>query len=171
MRGLALACLIAATPAGAAAISSAPDGFVSASEAVVAQPPAAVWAALTNWSAWWDHAHSYSGKPGVLRLDARAGGTLSEQWPGGSTQHAVVVNALPPALLRLHGGFGPLQALPVTAVLDFTLKPEGGATRLTMTYRVAGSAASKLDALAAPVDSVMSANFARLVAFATTGKP
>lgn len=171
MRRLALALLLATAPAHAAVTFSAPDAFISSNETLVAQPPAAVWAALVNWGAWWDPAHSYSGKPGAMHLDARAGGTLSENWPGGSTLHAVVVNALPVALLRLHGGFGPLQALPVTAVLDFSLKHEAGATRLSMTYRVAGSAASKLDALAVPVDTVMTQNFARLVAYATTGKP
>ena len=170
MRAAAISMLIAA-PASAAVISSAPDGFVSQNETLVPLPPAAVWAALTNWTAWWDPAHSYSGKPGTLTLDARAGGALLETWPGGSTLHATVVNAMPPTLLRLHGGFGPLQSLPVTAVLDFTLKAEGGATRLTMTYRVAGSATSKLGTLAAPVDAVMSAGFARLINFAATGKP
>ncbi len=163
--------LAMAMPVEARLASTAPDGFVSANEAVVALPPARVWAALTNWAAWWDPAHSYSGKPGMLRLEVKPGGLLSEQWDGGSVAHAQVVNALPPALLRLHGGFGPLQALPVNAVLDFSLKAEGGGTRLTMTYRVAGSPASKLDTLAAPVDAVMSAGFARLVKFATTGTP
>ena len=163
--------LALAMPAQARLASAAADGFVSANEAVLPQPPAAVWTALTNWSAWWDPAHSYSGKPGVIALELKPGGLLSEQWPGGSVAHAVVVNALPPALLRLNGGFGPLQALPVNAVLDFSLKPEGSGTRLTMTYRVAGPAGTKLDLLAAPVDAVMSAGFARLVNFANTGKP
>jgi uncharacterized protein YndB with AHSA1/START domain len=167
MRAITLVlAMAAAAPASGAVTGSAPDGFVSTSEAVIARPPAAVWALLTNWSAWWDPAHSYSSVPGAMVLEPRAGGTLSERWPGGSSQHAVVVNIMPPALLRLHGGFGPLQSLPVNAILDFALKPEGAGTRLTMTYRIAGSATSKLDALAAPVDAVMSAGFARLVAAA-----
>lgn len=163
--------LLLTWPTQAKVVAQATDGFVSVSEAALPLPPAAVWTALANWGAWWDPAHSYSGKPGMLKLDVDAGGALLERWPGGSTLHARVVNALPPALLRLNGGFGPLQSLPVNAVLDFSLKAEGGATRLTMTYRVAGSPASKLDTLAAPVDAVMSAGFARLVNFATNGKP
>jgi uncharacterized protein YndB with AHSA1/START domain len=168
---LSLLLLALAVPAQARLESTAPDGFVSASTAVLPLPPAKVWAALVNWGVWWDTAHTYSGKPGVLTLDVKPGGLLSEQWPGGQVWHAQVVNAMPPSLLRLHGGFGPLQSLPVNAVLDFSLKPEAGGTRLTMTYRVAGASASKLDTLAAPVDAVMSAGFARLVNFATTGKP
>ncbi len=159
------------SPALAAVSSAAPDGFVSTSTAELPLPPAKVWQALTAWASWWDPAHSYSGKAGALRLDARAGGTLQERWGGGSVLHAVVVNVMPPALLRLHGGFGPLQSLPVDAVLDFSLKAEGTGTRLTMTYRVAGPTSARLDTLATPVDAVMSAGFARLVTFATAGKP
>ena len=36
------------------------------------------------------------------------------------------------------GGFGPLQALPVNAVLDFTLKPEANGTRLTIMFTMHG---------------------------------
>jgi hypothetical protein len=167
---LGIAMLMAA-PARAEVRTAAPDGFVSVNEAVMPLLPAQVWQAVINWTAWWDPAHSYSGKPGMLRLESRAGGTLSERWPGGSVEHARVVNAMPPALLRLHGGFGPLQALPVDAVLEIAIKADGNGSRLTMSYRVAGSAASKLDTLAAPVDAVMSAGFLRLVNFANTGKP
>ena len=159
------------TPAMAEVRSVGPEGFVSENEAVMPLLPEQLWRAVIDWAAWWDPAHSYSGKPGSLRLDARAGGTLSEAWPGGSVEHARVVNAMPPALLRLIGGFGPLQSLPVNAVLDISIKPDDMGSRLTMTYRVAGSAGTKLDALAAPVDAVMSAGFDRLVNFANTGKP
>ncbi len=163
--------LFLAPPAQARLSQTGPDGFVSANETLVSLPPAAVWTALTNWSAWWDPAHSYSGSKGAIVLEPAASGRLIERWPGGSTVHATVLTVMPPSLLRLVGGFGPLQSLPVNAVLDFSLKPEGGGTRLTMVYRVAGSPASKLDTLAAPVDAVMSAGFARLVNFANTGKP
>lgn len=169
MRAAILALALVAAPAAAEVTEKGPDGFVSRSEAVLAKPPAEVWTALTGWR-WWDPAHSYSGKPGVLALEPQAGGTLSERWDGNSVWHATVVNAMPPRLLRLHGGFGPLQALPVNAVLDFVLKPEGAGTKLTMTYRVGGPATAKLDTLAAPVDGVMSAGFARLVQLVNTGE-
>jgi uncharacterized protein YndB with AHSA1/START domain len=171
MRAPAFALLLLAAPVAAEVTTSGPDGFVSRSEALVAKPPADVWTALLDWTAWWDPAHSYSGKPGLLKLEPRAGGTLSETWEGGSTWHATVVNLLPPRLLRLHGGFGPLQSLPVNAVLDFQLKPEGAGTRLSMTYRVGGPPMAKLDTLATPVDAVMSAGFKRLVRLAETGRP
>ena len=167
-RAFALALMVLAAPAAAEVTERGPDGFVSRSKGVLVKPPAEVWAVLTSWR-WWDPAHSYSGKPGVLVLDAKAGGTLSESWDGNSVWHATVVNMMPPKSLRMNGGFGPLQGLPVNAVLDFVLTPAGTGTTVTMTYRVGGPATAKLDTLAAPVDAVMSAGFARLVQLVNDG--
>lgn len=164
-----LAAALAAAPLKAAVTASSPTGFVSESKASIAKPPAEVWAALVQWGGWWDPAHSYSGSAGNLKLDARAGGQLSETWPGGSVLHATVLTAMPGELLRMDGAFGPLQALPVVAVLDFTLKPEGKGTLLTMRYRVAGAPEAGLDKMAGPVDGVMSAGFGRLARFAEAG--
>lgn len=169
-RAALLAALLAATPATARLETAGADGFISTNEAVVPVLPATAWAALVAWARWWDPAHSYSRQPGAMVLTPEAGAALLERWPGVSVRHAVVLAAMPGSLLRLSGGFGPLQALPVNAILEFTLKPEGGATRLAMTYRVAGPG-QHLDQLAAPVDAVMSAGFARLTAFASQGKP
>lgn len=161
---LILATLLLGTPAAAEVTASTPEGFTSRSEAVIAKPPADVWATLVNWGQWWDPAHSYSGQPGRLSLDAKAGGQLAENWAQGSVLHATVLTVMPPRLLRLSGGFGPLQSLPATAILNFQLKPEGPNTRLTMTYTVAGPAHLKLENLATPVDAVMTAGFQRLSA-------
>ena len=167
--GLLLATI--ASSAQTAVIKSAPDGFVSDSSAVIGVKPARMWRALTNWSNWWDKAHSYSGKAEAIHLDPRGGGLLLERWDKNSVKHAVVLSAVAPSSLRMSGGFGPLQALPVNAILEFSLRGEGSGTRLTMTYRVAGTAANNLDTLAVPVDSVMSEGFSRLLNYAATGKP
>ncbi|WP_303809944.1 hypothetical protein [Sandarakinorhabdus limnophila] len=167
--GLLLATM--ASPAQAAVIKSAPDGFLSESSAVIGVKPARIWRALTNWSNWWDKAHSYSGKAEAIHLDPRGGGLLLERWDKNSVQHAVVLSAVAPSSPRMSGGFGPLRALPVNAILEFSLRGEGSGSRLTMTYRVAGTAANNLDTLAVPVDSVMSEGFSRLLNYAVTGKP
>lgn len=167
-RALAVLTVLAAAPAAAAVTASAPDGFVSRSEITVPVAPEKAWAALLAWHEWWAKAHSYSGTP--PRLDARAGGGLVESWPGGEMLHATVINLQPPKQLRLLGGFGPLQALPVTAILDFRLAAEGSATRITMVYSVAGNRSAKLDTLAAPVDGVMAQGLARLGRYAATGR-
>jgi len=169
MKLIAALLFATAAPVAAGVAASAPDGFVSRNEAVLPLAPAQVWAALVQWDRWWSPDHSYSGK--APRLNPVAGGGLVESWPGGEVWHAGVVNAQPPKLLRLNGGFGPLQSLPVNAVLDFQLRPEGSGTKLVMIYTVAGNATAGLDKLAVPVDAVMSGGFARLTRFATTGKP
>jgi hypothetical protein len=161
--------MLVATPASAAVIASAPDGFTSRNDALVPVAPDTAWAALLAWHQWWSKDHSYSGTP--PHLAAQAGGGLVERWPGGEVLHATVINIQPPKRLRLSGGFGPLQSLPVAAILDFSLVAEGTGTRITMVYSVAGNAAAKLDGLAAPVDGVMAAGLARLARYATTGNP
>ncbi len=160
------AALVFQAPVAAAVTQSSPTGFVSESEALIPKPPAEVWAALVNWSSWWDGAHSYSGYAANLKLEAQAGGKLIETWPGGSVLHGQVLTAIPGQLLRMDAPFGPLQALPVNAVLDYTLKAEGNGTRLKMHFRVSGQADAGLEKLAPAVDGVMSSGFARLVAFA-----
>jgi uncharacterized protein YndB with AHSA1/START domain len=162
----ALLLSLLATPAAAEVVARAPDSFTSRHWVVVAKPPAKVWAALVQWGAWWPLSHGYSGRP--MTLSPVAGGALSESWPGGSVLHATVVNVQPPKLLRLTGGFGPLQAMPVTAVLEFDLKQVGPGTHVTLTYRVAGPG---LTPLADPVDAVMGTAFARLTRYAATGQP
>ncbi len=153
-------------PVAAAVTQSSPSGFVSEAEALIPKPPAEVWAALVNWNAWWDGAHSYSGSAANLKFEAQAGGKLIESWPGGSVLHAQVLTAMPGQLLRMDAPFGPLQGLPVSAVLDYSLKAEGAGTRLKMRFRVAGPADAGLEKLAPGVDGVMSSGFARLVEFA-----
>jgi uncharacterized protein YndB with AHSA1/START domain len=166
-----IAAMALAGPVSAEVVTRAPDGFVSSASMLVPRAPAAVWAALVQWGSWWSPAHSYSGKASNYSLVPRATGTLVETWDDQSVRHAVVLMAMPPKMLRLQGGFGPLQALPVSAILDYVLVPEAGGTRLTFTYRVAGPQFAHLPDLADPVDGVMSEAFARLGRFATTGKP
>ncbi|WP_310497655.1 SRPBCC family protein [Sandarakinorhabdus sp.] len=171
-RALAMAALLlAAAPAPAAVVSNDAGAFTTSHAADLPVAPATVWAALVRWQAWWPPAHSYSGS--APTLDVRPGGALSESWAGGHVLHATVLAALPPRLLRLQGGFGPLQGLPVTAVLEFTLAPGAapGSTRLVMTYRVAGPASAGLPAMAPAIDSVMGEGFGRLVRLATPATP
>ncbi len=162
---------VAAPPARAEVVSREADGFVASGNALVPKPPAAVWAALLQWGAWWSPEHSYSGQAANFALAPNADGALVERWDGGSVRHAVVLAAFPGKLLRLQGGFGPLQALPVSAVLEFRLVPEGAGTRLSFTYRVAGPGFAGLADLAGPVDAVMTEALGRLARFAATGQP
>lgn len=122
------------------------------------------WQHLTEINTWWSSDHTYSGKAETLSLQPVAGGCWCETWAGGSVEHARVVLAMPGRLLRLEGGFGPLQGLGVSAILTFELKPSDDPThtRLKVSYVVNGSSLSGLDGLAGPVDAVMGAQIANL---------
>lgn len=150
---------------------SGASGFVSNHADAVQASPDAVWQAILKLPAWWSDAHTYSGKAANLVLDPRAGGCWCESWDGGSVQHARVVLVMNGRLLRLHGGLGPLQDLPVEGVLNIATGVRDGQTQLRMHYRVGGPAELALDKLAAPVDGVMGVQFKRLKALIETGKP
>ena len=161
----------ALAPARAEITQSGPSGFTSDFGEPVDASPEVVWKAVIALPTWWSGAHTYSGKASNLQLDARAGGCWCETWNGGSVQHARVVLVLPGRVLRLHGGLGPLQDLPVEGVLNIAVGVRDGRTRLRMLYRVAGAADLGLEKLAAPVDGVMGTQFRRLKALIETGRP
>jgi len=77
--------------------------------------------------------------------------------------HAKVLRVLPGRQLRLSGGLGPLQALPVSAILDITLTPEREGTRVLLTYHVGGPASADLGRLAPLVDAILADALARLL--------
>lgn len=163
MRRLSLALLmLAASPAAAEVADKGPGHFTLRMSAPSPLSPDRLWARLVDWSSWWDGAHGYSGDAGNFALTLAPGGTLHEKWAGGIVVHAWLVQALPGRLLRLSGGLGPLQSLPVAAVWDIGIAPEGTGSRVQFTYRVAGDATARLDTLAPAVDQVMTAGLARL---------
>ncbi|MBS0319693.1 MAG: ATPase, partial [Proteobacteria bacterium] len=73
-------------------------------------------------------------------------------------------------LFRIEAALGPLQAMAVTGILSFTLKPDGAGTAVTMTYRVNGASGSALDKIAPAVDGMLGAQFQRLTTLMATGK-
>jgi hypothetical protein len=122
--------------------------------------------------------HTDSGQASNLSLDAQAGGCLCERWRDAagashSVQHAQVVLAQEGRVLRLSGGLGPLQDMPVVGVLTIATGPgtgaEAGQHFLRMTYRVGGGADAGLDKLAPVVDGVIGEQFKRLKSWIETG--
>lgn len=161
-----------ASPAMAEVMSADDGGFVLAMTTAVAAPPDRTWAALTRIGGWWNPAHSWSGDPANMTLDPRAGGCFCEALPktGGSVEHLRVVFADPGRLLRLRGGLGPLQSMPVDAMMEWTLKPSGTGTELTMRYTVWGPIRGGGKTLAPIVDQVLAEQFGRLKGFAETSR-
>jgi uncharacterized protein YndB with AHSA1/START domain len=99
------------------------NAFAIESTAVIKAPPAVVFRELGAVSRWWDPAHTWSGSARNLSLQLQAGGCFCEKLAnGGSVQHGRVINVQPGVLLRLDAPLGPLQEMPVTAVLTFKLR-------------------------------------------------
>jgi hypothetical protein len=160
------------TTARAEVVDSAAGGFSVKQTAIVAAPAAKAWAQLIELRAWWDRSHTWSGDAANLSLDPSAGGCFCETLPrGGGVRHMTVVFADPGKLLRLTGGLGPLQDLPVAAVMTFKLTEAQGKTTVELTYKVGGYAPGGLAALAGPVDGVLAAQLARYKRKVETGKP
>ena len=78
-----------------------------------------------------------------------------------------VVYADPGKLLRLSGGLGPLQDLAVTGSMTWKLTEASGKTTIEVSYKVGGyvPGGAGVGALAAPVDTVLTAQVTRLAHF------
>ena len=139
------------------------SAFSIESTATIKAPPATVYRELAAVSRWWDPAHTWSGAASNLSLQLQAGGCFCEKLPsGGSVQHGRVINVQPGVLLRLDAPLGPLQEMPVTAVLTFKLEPSAAGTLVTMTYRVSGALTMESAKLAPIVDGVLNTQLERL---------
>jgi uncharacterized protein YndB with AHSA1/START domain len=155
----------------AAVTDTRESGFTIEAKVMVDAKPASAYRDLIRVALWWHPEHTWSGSAKNLRLEPRAGGCFCEKLAdGGSVQHARVIFAQPGKLLRLEGSLGPLQDMPVTGVLSFTLAPDGPGTRITMTYRVAGALTMDSAKLAPLVDQVMGTQLNRYRDFAS-GRP
>ncbi|MGK6356050.1 SRPBCC family protein [Sphingomonas sp. DT-207] len=161
--GMAFAALAVAVPASADVVSSGDSGFTSRHSLSIAAPPAKVWEALVHPERWWQGDHTYSGDAANLSLELRPGGCWCEKLSSGGVEHMRVVYVATGDTLRMVGGLGPLQAMPVTGVMTIILEPGGGGTKLVGSYAVAGQG---LTGIAAPVDKVLATQWSRLKAAA-----
>ena len=165
---LPLGVMFLSTPAHADVVAATADGFELSLVQTIDKPAAEVWEMLRSPQKWWSKEHSYSGDSANLYLDSQATGCFCEKLPGkGSVEHAHILYAQPPKMLRMAGALGPLQVEPVTGVLTFKLDPEGeGATKVTLTYLVGGHVRSGTEAMAVTVDRVLATQLAGLKAAA-----
>ncbi len=111
---------------------------------------------------WWSSEHTWSGNARNLSIEPKAGGCWCERWPDGEVEHARVIYIERNKRLRLSGGFGPLQAMPVTAIMDFAITPGKDGSQIDVSYKVAGPASAALDQLAPAVDGVLGAQMESL---------
>ncbi len=173
IRTTAIAAFLLAGAAVRAETSDvSPSGFTITYAMVVDADPQKVYQAFTQLPKWWNSAHTWSGQASNMSLDAQADGCWCERWgDGASAVHGRVLLALPGSALRFQAGLGPLQEIPNAGVLTFGTARRDGATRLRVTYRVAGAPEANLDKLAPAVDGVIGEQVKRLKVFIETGKP
>jgi uncharacterized protein YndB with AHSA1/START domain len=179
-RGRRLASAAAALVAGlggwapvrAEVTQASANGFTITVREELRVSPQEAWAAIVQLPRWWSDQHTWSGKAANMSLDAQAGGCWCERWGNGeSVQHGQVLLVQPGRVLRLAAPLGPVQELPVAAVLTLVTSAQDGKTFLRLTYRVGGPPDVGLEALAPAVDRVMAQQFRRLKSFAETGRP
>ncbi len=151
------------TPVAAEVVDSAQSGFTLRQTVAISAAPMDVYAQLIRIGEWWSSSHTFSGDAKNLSIEERAGGCFCEKLPkGGGVRHMEVVNFVPGKKLVMHGTLGPLQSMAAVGSMSIDLAAEGIATKLTMTYAVAGYAASGFGGLAGPVDGVLREQFASL---------
>lgn len=134
---------------------------------VIDSPIKTVSQRLLDIGQWWNPSHSYSGDKNNLYFDLEKRMCFCEKIPGGGiVSHMQVANYQSPALMRLVGGLGPLQSLPVNGVLDFNLQSTTDKkTQLTVTYQVSGMVPG-LQQWSKPVDGVITEQVTRFKKFA-----
>jgi uncharacterized protein YndB with AHSA1/START domain len=155
-------------PAAAEVVSSAPGGFVVRTGHDVTKSPLEVWDALVDIGSWWTH--SFSGDPGNFTLDAEPGGAWIEHLPdGGFVEHLRVVFAEPGKRLTLRGTLGPLMEEAALGTFLVVIDAHEEATRVTITYKVAGYRDGGFEEWAGPVDGVIAEAAARLARRIETG--
>jgi uncharacterized protein YndB with AHSA1/START domain len=160
---VAVAVLAFAPSMFAEVVDSAAGGFTVKVTAQIGAPPSAVYRQLIRVGEWWNPRHTFSGDSHNLSIEEKAGGCFCEKLPdGGGVRHMQVIYAAPGKALVLSGALGPLQSLAATGTMRFDLAADGEGTKLTVTYAVAGYLPAGLNTWAAPVDSVVSEQVARL---------
>lgn len=168
-RLLALAC--AAGPALAELTSASVTGFTSSFRSEVAAPQAQAWRAITQLPAWWNDAHTWSGKASNMVLELQAGGCWCERWgEGQSVMHGQVLLVQPGQVLRMQAALGPLQELGAGGVLTLITSTQADKVILRLSYRVSGAPDARLDKLAPAVDQVLAEQWQRLLKYIADGK-
>jgi uncharacterized protein YndB with AHSA1/START domain len=154
-------------------LDSEPNGFSLSTEVTIAAPRAEVWeAAVGGIGHWWNGEHSISGDASNMSIDPVAQGCFCEAIGAhASVVHLTVTFVNPGVLLRLTGGLGPLGLMGVNGNMVWEFFDTEDGTRVRFGYAVGGYRPGGLDALAAPVDGVITEALTRLKRYVETGSP
>ncbi len=170
--GAAAAGALIAAPVAADVVDATPDSFTVQTVYDVEASPTRVYQAFVgSVGSWWHPDHTFSGDARRMSIEAEPNGCFCERLDAGGVRHMTVVYVDAGKMVRLVGGLGPLQSEAVSGAMSWSFESRGEGSRLVVTYKVAGSAASNLDEWAPAVDTVLAQAADRLVRFVTTGSP
>ena len=154
---------------------SAAGGFTVKIATTIEAPAADVYRKLVrNVGEWWDPVHTFSGDAHNLSIEDKPMGCYCEKLPGqgGGVRHMEVIYFVPGKALRMTGAIGPMQGLAAAATMTFELAAaEGGGTKVSVTYAVAGYLPGGMNTFAAPVDGVLTQQLTRLKNYVERGDP
>ena len=150
---------------------SSANGFTLKSTIAISAAPDEVYRLLVhNVGDWWDSAHTYSGDAHNLSIEEKPMGCFCEKLANrGGVRHMEVVHFAPGKTLAMTGALGPLQNIAAAGNMRIDLSAAPGGTKLDLTYAVIGYTPKGMNTWAAPVDSVLAAQFVRLKAYAEGG--
>jgi hypothetical protein len=146
-------------------------GFTTVNEQIVAASKDVVWqAAIEDVSLWWSSDHTVSGDASRLSITAVPQGCFCESFgKGAGVVHLTVTMVNPGVVIRLTGGLGPLGLMGVNGNMTWEFEAVEEGTHVKFTYAVGGYRAEGLDAIAEPVDYVISDALSRLKSHVETG--
>ena len=168
-----LASVLAPGRATAAVADASANGFtVKVTLRVQATPDDVYRRLIRNVGDWWNSSHTFSGSSRSLSIEEKVMGCFCEKLPNhGAVRHMEVLYFAPGERLKLSGALGPLQSIAAVGIMDIQLSPADGATKLEVTYAVAGYLPAGMNAWAAPVDSMLTEQFTRLKNYVERGDP
>jgi hypothetical protein len=171
MRSFLLAGLVLVSgPAAGEVVSADAHGFEVSNSVSIVIPVDQAYSAFGRLNAWWDDAHTYSGKAANMQLVLRPGGCFCEAIPkGGGVEHMRVAVVQPNERVVLTGSLGPVLYEAASGVMDVKFERIAGGAKVTMNYRAAGFAKGNADKMAPLVDSVLATQLKRYRVFAARG--
>jgi hypothetical protein len=157
MKYLALAALVAASPAAAEVVRSGATGFEVQETVQLVVPPDKAWDAFEHVGEWWSAEHTYSGDAANMRMALSMGACLCETFEktGGGIEHLRVIYADPPKRAILTGSLGPLLYEATSGVMDLKVERIASGSKVTMNYRVSGFYNGGAEKMAPLVDEVL----------------
>ena len=166
-----VAAVLSIGVAAADVVSAEAGGFKIVNEAVIDATRADAWRiAIKEVGKWWSSDHTVSGEADRLSISAKPQGCFCEDLGrNAGVVHLTVTMVYPEVVLRLNGGLGPLGLMGVDGNMTWEFEDAGDKTAVKFTYAVGGFRPDGLDAMAAPVDTVLGEALLRLKAYIETG--